>query len=62
MQSIFECFDEAVVGWDREATGVSHTLSILAGWKNADGTDCEAGKPTAAAWMPDPEESDDEPS
>lgn len=60
MQSIFECFDTSVEGWDREAAGVSLQLNQLAGWRNMDGTLCEPYKPTAAAWMPNPEESDGE--
>lgn len=53
-------FERVVEPWDRETSGVSEILSQLAGWHNADGTKCEVGKPTCAAWMPFNEGEDDE--
>ena len=60
VDAMFDEFNSAVEPWDREAAGVSETLRQLAGWHNADGTKCEPGKPTCAAWMPFNEGEDDE--
>lgn len=60
VDAMIEKFHQVVESWDREASGVNEILNQLAGWHNADGTKCEPGKPTCAAWMPNPEESDDD--